>query len=154
MIAHEYGTDKINYGLITFDMEATIEIPFSSKIDSAEDLKFLIDVIPVETGGPAIDKALEAAKTLFGGEGVRYDAQKVLVLMVDKTSSGDDEAARKTAMELTRSGVIIIAVAVGVEIVDHSGLKNISSTPGNVVTTNTSEKPDEVGKKIIDKTGK
>lgn len=154
MIAHEYGTDKINYGLITFDMEATIEIPFSSKIDSAEDLKFLIDVIPVETGGPAIDKALEAAKTLFGGEGVRYDAQKVLVLMVDKTSSGDDEAARKTAMELTRSGVIIIAVAVGVEIVDHSGLKNISSTPGNVVTTNTTEKPDEVGKKIIDKTGK
>ena len=154
MIAHEYGTDKINYGLITFDMEATIEIPFSSKIDSAEDLKFLIDVIPVETGGPAIDKALEAAKTLFGGEGVRYDAQKVLVLMVDKTSSGDDEAARKTAMELTRSGVIIIAVAVGVEVVDHSGLKNISSTPGNVVTTNTTEKPDEVGKKIIDKTGK
>ena len=154
MIAHEYGTDKINYGLITFDMEATIEIPFSSKIDSAEDLKFLIDVIPVETGGPAIDKALEAAKTLFDGEGVRYDAQKVLVLMVDKTSSGDDEAARKTAMELTRSGVIIIAVAVGVEIVDHSGLKNISSTPGNVVTTNTTEKPDEVGKKIIDKTGK
>ena len=154
MIAHEYGTDKINYGLITFEMEATIEIPFSSKIDSAEDLKFLIDVIPVETGGPAIDKALEAAKTLFGGEGVRYDAQKVLVLMVDKTSSGDDEAARKTAMELTRSGVIIIAVAVGVEIVDNSGLKNISSTPGNVVTTNTTEKPDEVGKKIIDKTGK
>ena len=154
MIAHEYGTDKINYGLITFDMEATIEIPFSSKIDSAEDLKFLIDVIPVETGGPAIDKALEAAKTLFGGEGVRYDAQKVLVLMVDKTSSGDDEAARKTAMELTRSGVIIITVAVGVEIVDHSGLKNISSTPPNVVTTNTTEKPDEVGKKIIDKTGK
>jgi len=154
MIAHEYGTDKINYGLITFDTEASIEIPFSSKIDSAEDLKSLIDVIPVETGGPAIDKALEAAKTLFGGEGVRYDAQKVLVLMVDKTSSGDDEAARKTAMELTRSGVIIIAVAVGVEIVDDNGLKNISSTPGNVVTTNTTEKPDKVGKKIIDKTGK
>lgn len=154
MIAHEYGTDKINYGLITFDTEASIEIPFSSKIDSAEDLKSLIDVIPVETGGPAIDKALEAAKTLFGGEGVRYDAQKVLVLMVDKMSSGDDEAARKTAMELTRSGVIIIAVAVGVEIVDDNGLKNISSTPGNVVTTNTTEKPEEVGKKIIDKTGK
>lgn len=154
MIAHEYGTDKINYGLITFDTEASIEIPFSSKIDSAEDLKSLIDVIPVETGGPAIDKALEAAKTLFGGEGVRYDAQKVLVLMVDKTSSGDDEAARKTAMELTRSGVIIIAVAVGVEIVDDNGLKNISSTPGNVVATNTTEKPDEVGKKIMDKTGK
>lgn len=154
IIAHEYGTDKINYGLITFDMEATIEIPFSSKIDSAEDLKSLIDVIPLETGGPAIDKALEAAKTLFSGDGVRYDAQKVLVLMVDKRSSGDDEAARKTAMELTRSGVIIIAVAVGVETIDYNGLKNISSTPGNVVTTNTTEKPDEVGKKIIDKTGK
>jgi len=152
-IAHEYGTDKIHYGLITFDTEASIEIPFSSNIDSAEALKSLIDVIPMDTGGPAIDKALEAAKTLFGGDGVRYDAQKVLVLMVDKKSSGVEEAAMKTAMELTENGVIIIAVAVGVE-TDQNDLKNISSTPGNVVNTSTTEKPDEVGKEIIDKTGK
>ena len=152
-IAHEYGTDKIHYGLITFDTKADIDIPFSSNIDSAEDLKSLIDIIPMETDGPAIDKALESAKTLFGGDGVRYDAQKVLVLMVDKKSSGDEEAAMKTAMELKESGVIIITVAVGDE-TDPNSLKNISSTPGNVVNTSTTDKPDEVGKEIIDKTGK
>jgi len=152
-IAHEYGTDKIHYGLITFDTDASIEIPFSSNIDSAEALKSRIDVIPMPTGGPAIDKALGAAKTLFGDDGVRYDAHKVLVLMVDKKLSGDEEAAMKTAMELKESGIIIIAVAVGVEAVENE-LKNISSTPGNVVNTNTTEKPDEVGKEIIDRTGK
>ena len=151
-IAREYGTDKIHYGLITFDTEASIEIPFSTNIDSAEALKSLIDVIPMETGGPAIDEALEEAKALFGGDGVRYDAQKVLVLMVDKKSSGDEEAAMKTATELKESGVIIITVAVGVE-TDPGFLKNISSTSGNVVNTNTTDKPDEVGKEIIDKTG-
>lgn len=151
-IADKYGTDKIHYGLITFDTEASIEISFSGEIDSAEALKSLIDVIPTATGGPAIDKALEAAKTLFGGEGVRYDAQKVLVLMVDKKSSGDDEATMKTAMELKESGVNIITVAVGVE-TDHNNLKNISSTPDNVVNSTTTENPDEVGKKIIDRTG-
>ena len=152
-IANEFGTDKIHYGLITFDTDASIEIPFSSNIDSSETLKSRIDVIPMETGGPAMDKALEAAKTLFGDDGVRYDSQKVLVLMVDNKFSGDEEAAIKTAMELKESGVIIIAVAVGVE-TDPNDLKNISSTPGNVVNTSTTEKPDEVGKKIIDKTGK
>lgn len=152
-IAHEYGTDKIHYGLITFDTVANIDIPFSTNIDSAEALKSLIDVIPMETGGPAVDKALEAAKTLFGGDGVRYDAQKVLVLMVDEKSSGDEEAAMKAAMELKESGVIIITVAVGDE-TDPTHLKNISSIPGNVVNTSTTEKPDEVGKEIIDKTGK
>lgn len=152
-IAHEYGTDKIHYGLITFDTVANIDIPFSTNIDSAEALKSLIDVIPMETGGPAVDKALEAAKTLFGGDGVRYDAQKVLVLMVDEKSSGDEEAAMKAAMELKESGVIIITVAVDDE-TDPNHLKNISSIPGNVVNTSTTEKPDEVGKEIIDKTGK
>lgn len=152
-IAHEYGTDKIHYGLITFDTVANIDIPFSTNIDSAEALKSLIDVIPMETGGPAVDKALEAAKTLFGGDGVRYDAQKVLVLMVDEKSSGDEEAAMKAAVELKESGVIIITVAVGDE-TDPTHLKNISSIPGNVVNTSTTEKPDEVGKEIIDKTGK
>lgn len=152
-IAHEYGTDKIHYGLITFDTEANIVMPFSSNINSAEGLKSLVDVIPMKTGGPAVDKALEAAKTLFGGDGVRYDAQKVLVLMVDEKSSGDEDAAMKTAMELKESGVIIITVAVGDE-TDPNYLKNISSTPGNVVNTSTTDKPDEVGKEIIDKTGK
>lgn len=151
-IADKYGTDKIHYGLITFDNEPSIKVPFSMKIDSTETLKSFIDALPTTTGGPAVDKALEAAKTLFGGEGVRYDAQKVLVLMVDKKSSGDDAASVKTAMELKESGVNIITVAVGVE-PDHKHLKNISSTPDNVVNTNTTDKPDEVGGQIIDRTG-
>ncbi|KAJ7393300.1 hypothetical protein OS493_006269 [Desmophyllum pertusum] len=151
-IVDKYGTDKVHYGLITFDNKASIKIPFSSRIDSAASLKSLIDSVPVTTGGPAVDKALEAAITLFGGEGVRYDAQKVLVLMVDKKSSGDDAAATKTAMELKDSGVNIITVAVGAEAYPNN-LKNISSTPDNVVNTSTTDKPDEVGNQIIDRTG-
>ena len=151
-IVDMYGTDKIHYGLITFDNEASIKLPFSRQIDSAEALKFLIDSLPTTTGGPAVDKALEAAKTLFGGEGVRYDAHKVLVLMVDKKSSGDDLTSIKEAMELKESGVNIITVAVGVE-PDHGALKNITSPPGNVINTTTTDKPDEVGERIVDRTG-
>ena len=151
-IADKYGTDKIHYGLITFDNEASIKIPFSMKIDTAETFKSLIDTLPTTTGGPAVDKALDAAKTLFEGEGVRYDAHKVLVLMLDNASSGDDAAAIKTAMELKEDGVNIITVAVGAK-PDQNNLRNISSTPGNVVNTSTTDKPDEVGKQIIDRTG-
>ena len=148
-IADKYVTDKIHYGLITFDDDATIKLNFSS---SSDRLKSLIDSMSTETGGPAIDKALEAAVVLFEGEGVRYDAHKVLVLMVDTKLSGDDIDSMKSAMELKDSGVNIITVAVGDE-ADLSSLKNISSNPENVVNTTTKEKPEDVGNKILDRTG-
>lgn len=148
-IADKYVTDKIHYGLITFDDDASIKLNFSS---SSDRLKSLIDSMSTETGGPAIDKALEAAVVLFEGEGVRYDAHKVLVLMVDTKSSGDDIDSMKSAMELKDSGVNIITVAVGDE-ADLSSLKNISSNPENVVNTTTKEKPESVGNKILDRTG-
>ena len=151
-IADAHGTDKIHYGVITYGAQASIQLPFGYKMNSAESLKSFIDSIPAPTGGPAIDKALEAARTLFGGEGVRYDAQKVLVLMVDKRSSGDEVSAMKTAIELKESGVNIITVAVGGE-TDHKNLKNISTTPDNVINTTSTGKPDEVGKEIVDRTG-
>ena len=151
-IADMYGTDLIHYGVITFDSEAAIKLRFGNKINSAENLKAFIDSIPAPNGGPAIDKALEAAKVLFGGDDVRYDAQKVLVVMVDKRSSGDEVSATKTAVELKESGVNIITVAVGSE-TDLVNLKNISKTPGNVINTTSRGNPDEVGKEIVDKTG-
>lgn len=151
-IADRYGTDKIHYGLITLDDEASIKLPFSNQISSPEMLKSFIDSIPAETGGPAVDKALEAAVVLFEGEGVRYDAQKVLVLMVDTRSSGDEVEAMKTAMKLKDRGVYIITVAVG-DGPDHGGLKNISSSPDNVVNTTTKEKPKDAGEEIIIRTG-
>ena len=151
-IADMYGTDLIHYGVITFDSEAAIRLRFGNKINSAENLKAFIDSIPAPNGGPAIDKALEAAKVLFGGDDVRYDAQKVLVVMVDKRSSGDEVSAMKTAVELKESGINIITVAVGSE-TDLVNLKNISKTPGNVINTTSRGKPDEVGKEIVDKTG-
>lgn len=151
-IADKYGTDKIHYGLITFDDDASIKLPFSTRISSPERLKSFIDSLPAITGGPAIDKALEAAVVLFEGRGVRYDAERVLVLLVDTKSSGDDIEAMKTAMELKDSGVKIITVAIGDE-VDHGSLKNISSHPDNVINTTTKENPENVGEKIIDRTG-
>lgn len=151
-IANKYGTDKIHYGLITYDDDASIKLPFSSQISSPNELKSVIDSLPAETGGPAIDKALEAAYVLFKGSGVRYDAEKVLVLMVDTKSSGDDVESIETAMELKDSGVRIITVAVGDE-VDRGNLRNISSQPDNVVNTTTEEKPETAGQKIIDRTG-
>ena len=151
-IADKYGTEKIHYGLITFNDEANITLPFSSRVSSPEGLKSLIDSMPAETGGPAIDEALEAAVTLFEGKGVRYDAQKVLVVMVDTKSSGDDVDATKMAMELKERGVNIITVAVGDEAYPNN-LKNISSHPDSVVDTTTKDKPKDVGDKIIDRTG-
>ena len=151
-IANKYGTDKIHYGLITYNDDAIIKLSFSSRISSPDELKSVIDSLPGETGGPAIDKALEAAAVLFKGSAVRYDAQKVLVLMVDTKSSGDDVESMKTAMELKHSGVHIITVAVGDE-VDRGNLRNISSHPDNVVNTTTEEIPETAGQKIIDRTG-
>ena len=149
-IANKYSTDRIQYGLITFHYEASIKLPFNGS--SSETLVSLINFLPSETGGPALDKALDAAVILFEGNGVRYDAQKVLVVMVDKRSSGSDVDALKTAMELKEKGVNIITVGVGSEAYPNN-LQNITSNPGNVINTTTTEEPEGVGNKIIEKTG-
>ena len=149
-IANKYSTDRIQYGLITFHYEASIKLPFNGS--SSETLVSLINFLPSETGGPALDKALDVAVILFEGNGVRYDAQKVLVVMVDKRSSGSDVDALKTAMELKEKGVNIITVAVGSEAYPNN-LQNITSNPGNVINTTTTEEPEGVGNKIIEKTG-
>ena len=149
-IANKYSTDRIQYGLITFHYEASIKLPFNGS--SSETLVSLINFLPSETGGPALDKALDAAVILFEGDGVRYDAEKVLVVMVDKRSSGSDVDALKSAMELKEKGVNIITVAVGSEAYPNN-LQNITSNPGNVINTTTTEEPEGVGNKIIEKTG-
>ena len=149
-IANKYSTDRIQYGLITFHYEASIKLPFNGS--SSETFVSLINFLPSETGGPALDKALDAAVILFEGDGVRYDAQKVLVVMMDKRSSGSDVDALKTAMELKEKGVNIITVAVGSEAYPNN-LRNITSNPGNVINTTTTEEPEGVGNKIIEKTG-
>ena len=72
--------------------------------------------------------------------------------MVDKRSSGSDVDALKTAMELKEKGVNIITVGVGSEAYPNN-LQNITSNPENVINTTTTEEPEGVGNKIIEKTG-
>ena len=151
-VADTYGTDKVHYGLITFGDEANIKISFSDRFTSPEEFKSVIDRIPTATGGPAIDKALKEAKVLFEGSSVRYGAIKVLVVMVDRKSSGDEQAAKKAAMDLKENGVDIITVAIGDQ-TDHSELEEISSKPGNALNSTTSEKPTDVSEQIMERTG-
>lgn len=152
-IADAYGTNKIHYGLITYGDSATIKLPFSSRISSLERLKSRIDSLSVETGGSDLEQALDAAVMIFKGQGVRVDAQKVLVLMTDAKSTGDDVQSYKRAKDLKDNGVNIITVAIGGETDLVDPLKNISSVPDNVVNTTTKEDPEAVAKKVIERTG-
>ena len=151
-ISDTYGTDKIHYGLISYGDSAVIKLPFSSRSSSLERIKNLIDSLNVETGGSDLEEALDAAVMIFRGQGARFDAQKVLVLMTDAKSTGDDVQSYKTAKDLKDDGVNIITVAIAGE-TDHGSLKNISSNPDNVVNTTTKENPKTVAEKVIERTG-
>lgn len=151
-ISDTYGTDKIHYGLISYGDSAVIKLPFSSRNSSLERLKNLIDSLTVETGGSDLEEALDAAVMIFKGQGVRFDAQKVLVLMTDAKSSGDDVQSDKTAKDLKNDGVNIITVPIAGE-TDHGIFKNISSSLNNVVNTTTKENPETVAEKVIERTG-
>lgn len=150
-IMDQYGAVKIHYSVIVFGNEPTTMINFSDDF-SVSDLKSQVRTFPRSSGGPSITKALERAKQLFEDRGVRADAHRILVVIIDKQSVGDPRDINKLngAKELEKKKVLIIPVAVGTE-TDKNELEKLTPYKDNVIIRPRLPDPRDLAKDVINK---
>lgn len=146
-IINTYGTDAIHYSIIVYGSDATIQRDFADQIPDAESLKRLVSALPASRGGSSTDKALEKAKQVYEGFGVRPDAEKILVVITDKNSGLTPSEIEVAAKPLENKGVHVIPVAIGSE-VNPEKLGDVSSYY-KVIAAPEDEDPDMLAKEIM-----
>ena len=148
-VMQNYSTNLIHYAVVLFGDEPSVVLKFSDGVTDPDQLVSLVRSAPDVPGDSALDKALHKAKQLFvEDDGVRPGARKVLVVITDDDSSGDNDAAKGIANDLTDRLVTIITVAVGDD-VSQKDLESLTPTGGDSLNTTTDEGPGETGKQII-----
>ena len=148
-IMQNYSTNLIHYAVVQYGDEPSVVLKFSDGVTDPDQLVNLMRSAPDVPGDSALDKALHKAKQLFiEDDAVRPGARKVLVVITDDNSSGDKEAAKGIANDLTDELVTIITVAVGDD-VDQKDLEGLTPTDGDSLNTTTDEGPGETGEQII-----
>jgi hypothetical protein len=146
-IINKYGTDAIHYSIIVYGSQATIHRNFGDRIPDPDSLKRLVSALPLSSGGSSVDKALEKAKQVYEGFGVRPDAEKVLVVITDKDSGLSISELKAAAKPLEKKGIRVIPVAVGSE-VDPDKIGAVS-TYYKVIAAPENEDPNKLGNEIM-----
>ena len=113
LIIEKYGTSSMRYSFIPYSDYANINIKFSEKYPSLEDLQAAIKALLPHTGGSNLPAALAAAKEAFEDSGVRKHATHVLVVLTDNRSGSSIDGIKKTAKPLQDSGIVVIPVGIG-----------------------------------------
>lgn len=148
-IMQNYSTNLIHYAVVLYGDEPLVVLKFSDGVTDPDQLTGIVISAPDVPGNSALDKALQKAKQLFvEDDSVRPDARKVLVVITDDKSSGDEEVAKGIANDLTEKLVTLITVAVG-EDASPKELESLTPTDGASLNTTTNEDPGETGKQII-----
>ena len=148
-IMQNYSTNLIHYAVVLYGDQPLVVLKFSDGVTDPDQLAGIVSSAPEVPGNSALDKALQKAKQLFiEDDGVRPDARKVLVVITDDKSSGDEEVAKGIANDLTDKLVTIITVAVG-EDASPKELESLTPTDEDSLNTTTDEDPGETGKQII-----
>ena len=145
-LVENYGMGKVRYGLIVFGGTASIKIDLHDNLPTEEELKNLVETVPRTTGGPALDKALEEANTLFETR-ARPNAKKVLVVIVDNKSTSKPEDVREVAKPIHDKNVLVIAINVG-ESADSSDMDNLIPNKENIMSVDTTDEPKEIADDI------
>lgn len=147
-LVQKYDSSNIRYGLLVYGKDYAIVVDVKNNTDAENVNKQLATVAPL-VGGSALDKVLKAAAEMFSQAGDRLDADRVLVIMTDKSSLLDEDVLFGATKSLVKMAVKIIPVAVGTEVSPTEF--NIVTAKSNIITTNKDEDPDELGEEIMEK---
>ena len=150
LIAEKYGTGSMRYSFILYSDTANIEVKFSEKYSSLEDLRAAIEALLPVTGGSNLPAALTAAKEAFEDSGVRENAAHVLVVISDKRSGASEENVKNAGKPLEDSGIVVVPVAIGNE-VDKIELEWATSDEDNVIDVKADEEPEILMEMILAK---
>ena len=141
---------RIHYSLLTFGDPPAVHLNFSDKWDNSSALRALIDGIPKPLKGAVLAKALSKAQMLFNpASGVRTDAKKILVVMIDRESDSSAEDVTKISEQLKDEGIRVIAVTLG----EDKSLKEaerIVPVKDDAIKPNITDKGRDIANKIID----
>ena len=146
-IIEEYGTEKLQYGVIIYGRTAVVRRKLGDSFPDDKSLKLFIRDSPRETGGSVLENALKQAKNMFNPQnGARADADKVLVVITDSKATGSDSAVTAAAKELRDEGVKVIAVVLG----SQSDPK-ITNVKDDVIRERKDQSSSVVANKIMDR---
>ena len=87
---------------------------------------------------------------MFQSPGVRPNAKKVLVIITDRRSGVSEDGIRTAAKPLSERGIDVIPVAIGNE-VSKDELEPSTSNEENVIAVPTTESPESLAEKIMEK---
>ena len=148
-IINKYGVGNLRYAVIIYGSNAKLVLSFDTNFPALENWLSTVDKMQIEQGPPAMEKALQNAKELFQSSG-RSDAKKVLVVIADKSPTGDAEAIKKEAQELGVDDVKVVPVAIGDEI-DAKEIEETSPYKDVLVDVPKDVDPKDLSKAIMDK---
>ena len=148
-IIKKYGVGNLRYAVISYGSDAKLVVSFQSNFSALENWLTTIDSIQLEQGTPAMGKALQKAKQMFQS-GARSDAKKVLVVIADKSPTGDKKAIETEAQELDIDDVKVIPVAIGDEI-DPKEIEEISPYKDVLVDVPKDVDPTDLAKAVMNK---
>ena len=149
-IVATHGAENIHYTIVSYGSQIRSFVNFQDNFGDEEGLLRILENLSPVGGTPDLDKTLEYAKSALEGPGSRADAKKFLVLLVDNKSGSTEEDVLKFAFLLEGGGIKVIPVGIGVA-VDREELENTTPLKGNIIEVPEESKPENLGKKIIDK---
>ena len=147
----KHPISETGYSFLTFNSGVNTISTFQTKYSSDSEVKGVIEnMLPRAGISSRLDLALAEAKKLFAnGSGSRPHAKKVVVIFTDVEPTGDTggSAAAKIAREMEDEGIQIIAVVLNMSSVPET-CEVVTPNKESVISTNSSETPKEVVKKI------
>lgn len=148
-IYNEYIPNKIRYSIIVFGDLPSVHLSFGDKIATESEFVNILKSLRRQSGGAALDKALEEAMKQFDSQ-LRLNARRVLVVMVDGKSTSDLDDVKMKARQFEEIGVQLIAISVG-DPSEPTELQQIIPREESVIIANKSNTAKELAKEVIDK---
>lgn len=115
-----------------------IEVKFSEKYFSFEDLRVVIEVFLLVMGGLNFLVVLIVVKEVFEDSGVCENVVYVFVVILDKRFGVSEENVKNVGKLLEDFGILVVFVVIGNE-VDEKELEWVISDEDNVIDVNVDE---------------
>jgi hypothetical protein len=148
-IIDDQGLEKLRYSLMIFGSQPSTIVDFKQRVRDVNALKRFVDLASIQSGSPDFKKALDESKKIFENSD-RPEARKILVFIVDKSSTSSPVEIKNAAQPLDKKGVRVIPVIVGPD-VDVDEMEKITPDKLGLVKVNKDVDPEVLGKILLER---
>ncbi|KAK3733125.1 hypothetical protein QZH41_003235 [Actinostola sp. cb2023] len=147
-IVETHGQKRLHFAFIVFGDSPTVQLNFGKDVPTDAEIIRKIESLPRSSGSPDLAKGLEEAKNVFLTSGSRPNADKVLVVMVDRKSVNTPDELANKAKALQGRDIKVVPVLVGNEADPGEGSVLVPNK-GDVIKARKNEEPKNLGAQII-----